>query len=174
MKTTPRIRSLSLLLPLILFATIGVNHAAPPKTERFVSKMEKELNLSKDQSSKIRAILAKDSGSGMREGHGKKGGGCRGCGHCGGKGWGVSPMSGLGEFARQRRSAVVDTEALNKTFDERQSRMREMHAGRVAKFVEIHAVLTPEQRAKAADHADKRLAKAEKKCAKKCGKKCAN
>lgn len=81
-------------------------------------------------------------------------------------------MGGHGEFAKQMRAATVDTQALNKSFEERQSRMQEMRAAHIARFVEIHAVLTPEQRAKAADRLDKGVAKMEKKCEKKCGKSC--
>jgi len=139
--------------------------------DRMVGRMEKELKLSKDQSAKIRAILAKDSAARPHRGEWKKAHDCDGkddCGHRGMRGFG--PLGG-GEFAAQLRSGSVDTAALNRAFAERsdsmQARMREHHARRVATFAEIHAVLTPEQRALAADKWDKRAAEIEKKREKK-------
>jgi len=137
--------------------------------DRMVAHMEKELTLSKDQSTKIRAILSKDTAELSHHGMGKKGHGCKGCESCSkghGKGGHGMGMMGGGEFAAQMRAANVDTGALNKQFEERQSKMREMHAKHVARFTEIHAVLTPEQRAKAATNMEKRSAKMEKRCKK--------
>ena len=74
-------------------------------------------------------------------------------------GMGGMGMMGGPEFAKQLRAEKVDTDALNKSFEEGQARMREMHAKHLAKFVAIHDVLTPEQRAKAADNMEKRAAK---------------
>jgi Spy/CpxP family protein refolding chaperone len=147
--------------------------------DRMVGKMEKELSLTKEQSAKIRTILAKDSGSMPHHGMMKKGKDCTSCDRCGagkhGKHGGMGMMHG-GEFASQLRGEGVDTAALNRSFAERadsmHARMRVGHAKRVATFAEIHAVLTPEQRAKAADKMEKRSADMKKKCEKKCGKSC--
>jgi Spy/CpxP family protein refolding chaperone len=160
----------ALLLVLGTALAFGKEEKSGKHTDRMVAKMEKELSLTKEQSAKIRTILAKDSAGMPHHGMMKKGGDCKDCKHCGGHGKGM--MGGHGEFARQMRAASVDTEALNKGFEERQSRMRDMHARHIASFVEIHAVLTPEQRAKAADKLDKRLAEMERKYEKKCGKSC--
>jgi Spy/CpxP family protein refolding chaperone len=148
----------ALLLVLGTALAFGKEEKSGKHTDRMVAKMEKELSLTKEQSAM------------PHHGMMKKGGDCKDCKHCGGHGKGM--MGGHGEFARQMRAASVDTEALNKGFEERQSRMRDMHARHIASFVEIHAVLTPEQRAKAADKLDKRLAEMERKCEKKCGKSC--
>jgi Spy/CpxP family protein refolding chaperone len=137
--------------------------------DRFVGKMEKGLSLSKEQSEKIREILKRDSAAGMAHyAHGKKG--CKDCRHC------MHGMShgGHGELARQLRAENADTAALNARFAEKVEAMRAMHAARSAKFAEVHAVLTPEQRAKAAAHLEKRGAKASQKCERKCGKGCAH
>jgi Spy/CpxP family protein refolding chaperone len=149
-----------------------------------VTKMEKELKLTKDQTTKIRAILAKDSGTMPHRGEWKKGKGCAGCDRCGegkgprgGHGLG-SGMTGLGgsEFLTQLRAGSVDTAAMNRAFaarsDSMQAKMRAGHARRVATFAEIHAVLTPEQRAQAAAKLEKFAAERDKKCEKKCGKDC--
>lgn len=142
--------------------------------DRMVSRMEKELKLSKDQSAKIRTILAKDSAARPHRGEWKKDHDCKGkddCEHRGKQGFG--PLGG-GEFTAQLRSSTVDTAALNRSFAQRsdsmQARMREHHARRVATFAEIHAVLTPEQRALAADKWEKRAADSEKKREKKSKK----
>ncbi len=125
---------------------------AEKRIDRFVGKMEKELKLSKEQSEKIRAILRKDP---------------------------VSPHHGMGrglgphrEFATQLRSGTVDTAALNRAFEERMQAMRASHAAIAAKFAEVHAVLTPEQREKAAGLLEKHAAKMEKRHQRKCGKDC--
>jgi len=143
--------------------------------DRMVSHMEKELALSKDQSAKIRAILAKDSGDLPQRGGWKKHHGCKDChmseagGH-GPGGHGQGPMAGDG-FIEQLRAPSVDTAALNRTFAARaesmQVEMRARHARRVATFAEIHAVLTPEQRAKAATEMEARKSKMEEKRKKK-------
>lgn len=155
----------------LAFGKEGKDDKTGKHADRMVSKMEKELSLTTEQSAKIRSILAKDTSGMPHHGMGKKGKGCEGCESCGG-GHGKGMMGGHGEFAKQMRAATVDTEALNKSFEERQSHMRDMRANHIARFVEIHAVLTPEQRAKAADKLDKRVAKMDKKCEKKCGKSC--
>ena len=152
------LRTFSLLVLMLAFGAtfaFGKHDHAGRGIDRMVAKMEKELNLTKDQSTKIRAILSEDTaGMGeMRAMHREHGG--------------MAPMGGMGmmggpEFAKQLRADKVDTEALNKGFEERQTQMREMHAKHLAKFVAIHDVLTPEQRAKAADEMEKRAAKMEK------------
>jgi Spy/CpxP family protein refolding chaperone len=131
---------------------------AEKRIDRFVGKMEKDLKLGKEQSEKIRAILRKDPVAphhGMG-GHGKE------YGHSGGH----------SELVAQLRSGVVDTAAFNRAFEERVGAMRARHASMTAKFAEIHAMLTPEQRKKAADLLEKRGAKMEKKHKRKCDKDC--
>jgi Spy/CpxP family protein refolding chaperone len=149
--------------------------------DRMVTKMEKELKLSQEQTTKIRAILAKDSGLMPHRGAWKKGKGCAGCEQCGeSKGLhdkhGFCPGMGGSEFAAQLRAGSVDTAAMNRAFAERSdamhAKMRAGHARRVATFAEIHAVLTPEQRTAAAAKLDQHAAKREQKCEKKCGKDC--
>jgi Spy/CpxP family protein refolding chaperone len=144
--------------------------------DRMVARMEKELKLTKDQSAKIRTILAKDSATRPHRGEWKQDHDCKGkddCEHHGKQGFGPGPLGG-GEFTAQLRSSTVDTAALNRSFAERsdsmQTCMREHHARRVATFAEIHAVLTPEQRALAADKWEKRAADSEKKREKKSKK----
>jgi Spy/CpxP family protein refolding chaperone len=154
----------------LAFGGAGKDDHAGKHADRMVSRMEKQLDLTKEQSAKIRAILVKDTSSMPHRGMWKKGDGCEGCEKCSGHGMGM--MGGHGEFAKQMRAATIDTQALNKSFEDRQSRMQAMHAAHVARFVEIHAVLTPEQRAKLADKLEKRSAKMDKKCEKKCGKSC--
>jgi Spy/CpxP family protein refolding chaperone len=131
------------------------------RLDHAVAKMEKELSLTKEQSAKVRSILAKDSAIlAMGRGHHAKFAGRHGA-------MGMMPPGPLedphGEFSRQLRASTVDVAALNKQFEDRIAEMRLTHARRVATFAEIHAVLTPEQRAKAADAIDQRLKKMERK-----------
>ena len=46
--------------------------------------------------------------------------------------------------------------AINKEFEARQMKMREMHAMHMQHFAELHAILTPEQRNKLADFMENR------------------
>lgn len=158
------IRSLCLPVLLLAFGTtfaFGKEDRPGKGIDRMVAKMEKELKLTPDQSTRIRAILEKDTaGMGMGKRH-EGGPGMQGEGKNEGKGEGMGPLGGP-EFAQQLRADKVDTETLNKAFEERQGRMRTMHAKRIATFVAIHDVLTPEQRAKAADEMEKRAAKMKK------------
>lgn len=146
--------------------------------ELMIKKMEKELDLSADQVTRLRAILAPDSGEGSGPHAGKKGKGCKGCPRCafgehGGRGGhGMGMMAG-GEFAKQMRAETVDTAALNEGLEERLAHMRARHARHVARFAAIHDLLTPDQRAKAAARMEKMQAKMEKRCERKCGKSCA-
>lgn len=150
--------------------------------DRMVSRMEKELDLSKDQSAKIREILSRDTaklphpGMGMGFGKGKKDKkGCADCAHCGAMAHGHGFGRGENGFLSQLRASSVDTAAMNRDFaarsDSMQARLRAGHARRVATFAEIHAVLTPAQRAKAADKLEKHAAEREKKWKEKCEKK---
>ena len=137
---------------------------AEKRIDRFVGKMEKELKLSKDQSSQIKTILKRDlgeSGPGMRahcsgheKGHGRK------HGRLGHMAFAGHPE----EVARQLRAESVDTAALNRAAEERLEAMRAHRAAAVAKFAEVHAVLTPGQRAKAAERMEKRAGKMKKEC----------
>lgn len=131
---------------------------AEKRIDRYVGKMEKELKLTEDQASQIKAILKKDLGeAGMwkhGKGYGKK------CGRHGHMGF----MGHPGELSKQLRAESVDTAALNRAAAERLEALRARHARATATFAEIHAVLTPEQRAKAAERMEKRLEKMRKKC----------
>lgn len=192
--TVPNFRSLlrkgtfsvaALALALGAFTAHGKDDGTRGKhVDRMVSRMEKELDLSKDQAAKIREILSRDTGAmafrGMGMGPGRgKGKGCEGCPRCGAGAQGLG-MAGYQGFAAQLRSGTVDTAAMNRAFaaraDSMQARLRAGHARRVAVFAEVHAVLTPAQRAKAADKLEKHAAEREKKwkkqCEKKCGKSC--
>ena len=123
------------------------------RIDHVVKKMEKELKLSADQSAKIRDILKKDSGFAWHGGHGKHG---------------TMQADGHAGFSAQMRASSVDTAALAERFEQRVALQRERHARHVATFAAIHAVLTPEQRAKAADRMDEHQAKMEKRMKKKC------
>jgi Spy/CpxP family protein refolding chaperone len=114
---------------------------ADKRIDRFVGEMEKELALTKDQSTRIRAILGKNP---VAPPHGMEPG-----------------MAEHRDLAAQLRSGTVDTVALNRGFEARVAEMRARHASMVSKFAAIHAVLTPEQRKKAADLLEKRMAKME-------------
>lgn len=156
------LRSLRLPALFLAFGAFGAlaAHAAPEgrmpdsaraekRIDRFVGKMEKDLKLTQDQSDKIRAILRKDPVAppkGMGEG-------------------GMGPGMGFGPHGAliaQLRAGSVDTAALDRAFEEHVAQMRAHHASMVAKFAEVTAVLTPEQRQKAADLLEKRQAKMEK------------
>ena len=115
----------------------GMGMMDPQKmADRMTEKLAKELNLNDDQKTKVHQLLA-DGMEHMKD---------------------MRPMPGEmhGEFMKQMRAASVDTAALNREFDARQAKMREHHAMRVKHFAELHAVLTPEQRAKLADFMEKR------------------
>lgn len=49
------------------------------------------------------------------------------------------------------RSSAFDAEAANAKFEEREAKLKELRLFLVGKMAEAHAVLTPEQRTKAAD-----------------------
>ena len=142
---------------------------AEKRVDRFVSRMEKDLNLSKDQTEKIRAILRKDPIA-PPEG-----------GEHGGPGMDPGMRPGMGmmglhhELAAQLRAGTVDTAALDRSFEEHVTRMRAHHAAMLAKISQVSAVLTPEQRKKAADLLEKRGANMEKREGwrhRGCGKDC--
>jgi Spy/CpxP family protein refolding chaperone len=169
---TLRIPVAPLAFAFAFVASLALAHAAPDsarvaarqekRVDHFVGKMEKELKLSKEQSEKIRAILRKDPVA-PPEGDGKGGPGMRG------------GMMGLHrELAAQLRAGAVDTAALDRSFEERVTRMRAHHASMLAKIAEVSAVLTPEQRKKAADWLEKRGAKMEKRHHRMCGKDCSH
>ena len=147
--------------------------------ERMIKKMEKELDLSADQVTRLRAILTPEPGEGSGPHAGKEDKDCKGCpkcafgGHDGRGGHGMGLMAADGEFAKQMRAATVDTAALNEGFEERVAHLRARHARHVARFAAIHDLLTPDQRAKAAARMEKMQAKLEKRCERKCGKSCA-
>ena len=71
-------------------------------------------------------------------------------------------MFGLapGEMLKQLRAESVDTAALNKDLSDRaaefQKRAAERHAMMIRAFVELHDILTPEQRDKLAAFLEKR------------------
>lgn len=131
-------------------------------SERFLEKMTKELELSDAQVSAVKEILAEhkaeykaerreggdDAKRGKRRHH-----------------RGMMPLHG--EFLTQLRAENVDTAALNSAFEGRSARMREHRAAHVRTFVELHAVLTPEQRAELADKMEERRAKMKKRMEKK-------
>jgi len=134
---------------------------AEKRIDRYVGKMEKELKLSKEQSAQIKTILKQDLGeSGHRmwargqDGHGKK------CGRHGHMGF----MGQHDELSKQLRADAVDTAVLNRAAEERAEAMRAHRARAIDKFAQVHAVLTPDQRAKAAERMEKRAAKMKKDC----------
>lgn len=152
------LKARTLLLPALLAVAVCApaqedasrdSARAEKRIERFVGKMEKELKLDKDQSARIREILRRDPLP--RDMHGR------------GRGFGPH-----GDLSAQLRAESVDTAALNRSFEERVAAMRARHAAFTGKFAEVHAVLTPEQREKAAAKLEKHLAKMEKKHRRKC------
>src|SRR5690606_13189084 len=89
--------------------------------DRFVGRMEKELNLTKEQAASIRGILKRDSGAGVAHyGHGKKG--CKDCRYCR-HGMGRGGSGGHDEILRQLRAETADTAALNARFAARMEAM---------------------------------------------------
>jgi Spy/CpxP family protein refolding chaperone len=122
--------------------------------EKFIAKLEKELELTASQRTQVRAILrptGEKAGKAVDsslvqppEAFAKEGR--------------RSPLF-AGDFVAQLRADKVDTVALNRTFAERQAKMKMYHDQQVAKFVQLHAVLTPAQRLKLADMLEKRLSK---------------
>lgn len=143
----------------------GDHARAEKQIGRHVGKMKKELKLTDEQATRIKAILAENHGEdgfgpwghgGWRGMHGKHG---RMCDR-----HGAGPMGHAGDLAKQLRAGSVDTAALNRAAAERLEALRARHARATATFAEIHAVLTPEQRAKAAERMEKRLEKMRKKC----------
>jgi Spy/CpxP family protein refolding chaperone len=124
--------------------------------EKFVAKLEKELALTPAQSAQVREILRPDSmlppPGAMREGmpEGKRGPGPKRAHNV--------PLFG-DEFLAQLRADKVDTAALNRAFAERAANMQKYHERHVSKFVQLHDVLTPAQRAKLAEILEKRRAK---------------
>ncbi len=164
MLKTRALRLPAVLLAVTLFGAFALAQAAPDpgradkRIDRFVGKMEKELKLSKDQTEKIRAILRKDPVTPPdREG---------------GRGPGMGMMAMHKELAAQLRAGAVDTAALDRSFEENVTRMRAHHASMLAKIAEVSAVLTPEQRKKAADLLEKRGEKMERRHHRMCGKDC--
>ena len=119
--------------------------------EKFIAKLEKELELTASQRAQVREILKPEIGKAADsslvqppEFYGR--GGPRG------------PLF-PGDFVAQLRADKVDTVALNRAFAERQAKMKSRHDQHVSKFVQLHAVLTPAQRLKLADMLEKRLSK---------------
>ena len=56
----------------------------------------------------------------------------------------------------QLRSDQLDMDAINQMADEKSGQVSEMKNLMISKFGELHAILTPEQRVKLADHIEKR------------------
>jgi hypothetical protein len=115
----------------------------PAQMEHFISRMEKELELAPAQTAEVRRILLSDSMAMPPEGFHREGP------------HGPGMMFG-DEFLAQLRSESVDTATLNRTFAERMAWMQGHHAQMVAKFAQLHLVLTPAQRLKLADILEKR------------------
>lgn len=57
---------------------------------------------------------------------------------------------------KQFRSDQLDLTLINSIADEKSSQIDEMKSLMITKFNELHAILTPEQRTKLADHIEKR------------------
>jgi Spy/CpxP family protein refolding chaperone len=138
--------------------------------EKFIAKLEKELELSPTQAAQVREILKPDSALVPPETHTTR------------HGPGPGPGMGMGmfdeEYMNQLREDRVDTAALNRGFAERQASLQARHDRMVFKFVQLHGVLNLVQRAKLADILEKhraemraRMEKQEKKAAKERRKK---
>ena len=135
----------SLLLALIagLFIS-GCQHDRDPhkQADKIVTRMKKELNLSDEQTSRVRK-LAHEVADSLRP----------------------PPPMGMheemqGGFLKQLRADAVDTASLNKESGERmaemQEHMKEHRAFMIREFTQLHDILTPEQREKLAAYLEKR------------------
>jgi len=121
--------------------------------ERFMTRMQKELALTPAQTTQIRALLRPDSLVPPPEAYAPPQSGHRPGPGMGPRGEGM-PFGE--EFLSQLRSDKVDTAALNREFAARQAAMKMHHDKALSKFVQIHALLTAEQRTKLADLIEKR------------------
>ena len=113
--------------------------------ERFVQKLEKDLKLTPEQTAKVREILAKEAPpAGVQEKGSKPQHRMRG------------PLPVGPEFAAQMRAENVDTAALNREWAARSEKWQEGFVKMRDKFVALHAILTPEQRALLANRIERR------------------
>ena len=114
------------------------------RADKIVARMEKKLDLTKDQVAKVRKLAYEVADAKAFPGmHG-------------------GPGHHRHPFLHQLHSASVDTAALNRDMREHLARMEEKRAFLVGKFAELHAILTPEQREKLAKHMEKRRHKMRK------------
>ena len=109
------------------------------RADKIVSRMEKELGLTAEQTVRVRKLAYEvaDSMSGHMQGH-----------------------EGMhGEMLKQLRAESVDTVALDKEMDshaaEFQKHTAERHAAMIRAFAEFHDILTAEQRNKLTDWLEK-------------------
>jgi Spy/CpxP family protein refolding chaperone len=137
----------SLAAPSFAASETSAKHAARHEArspEGFVKRLEKDLKLTPEQTAKVREILAKDAPPAGVQGKGKGGRMARG------------PLPVGPEFAAQMRAEKVDTAALNREWAARSAKHQEGFLRMRDKFVALHAVLTPEQRALLATRMEKR------------------
>jgi Spy/CpxP family protein refolding chaperone len=116
----------------------------PRSPERFVQRLEKDLKLTPEQTVKVREILAQATPAAGTKGTGKEGRMARG------------PLPLGPEFAAQMRAEKVDTAALDREWKARSAKRQEGFVKMRDKFVALHAVLTPPQRALLAERMEKR------------------
>lgn len=141
-----RIKPLSFFLAVgtgaLLFAGCHDRDHMDPhqRADKVVSRMQKGLDLSDDQTAQVRKIayeIVDSMQARMREGMENRN----------------------GEFLKQLRAPIVDTAALSQDMQSHRSEM-EMHAQEnqafmIAKFVQLHDILTPDQREKLAAFLEK-------------------
>jgi hypothetical protein len=133
----------------------GKMHRRSP--ERFVQRLEKDLQLTPEQVAKVREILVPARAA---------------AGAPSKKGETVDKAKSQDKrmarrgalphgsaFAAQMRSEKVDVAALDREWEGRMARQRAGFERMRDKFVALHAVLTPEQRAKLADRMERRGAR---------------
>jgi periplasmic protein CpxP/Spy len=140
-------RNLNFIFPLVLAAWAAVFLLAgchrhpggdPHKmADHIVKMMRDKLDLTVDQTTKVQA-LANEVADTLVARHKN---------HTGGK--------GQDELLKQLRSNTVDTAALDQEIVTREAKFQEMHGFMIQKFVELHDILTPEQRGKLADFLEK-------------------
>lgn len=127
-------------------------HSGPQgrSPERLVQRLEKDLKLTPEQTVKVREILVKDAPVAGA----KASPGVPGAKPDGRMARGPLP-SGAG-FAAQMRADKVDTAALDRAWEQQNAKRREGFVKMRDKFVALHAVLTPEQRAQLAERMERR------------------
>lgn len=106
-------------------------HHRKPNAERITQGLTKKLGLSAEQAAKTQALVQQLIDERQR--------------------WRGEGPSLLGELQQQFAASSFDAKALDKSLAGREKKLAQARALLVQKLAEFHAILTPEQRSKAAE-----------------------